>query len=143
MKSLSLVVRRTIAASPARLFEAWTTPAQLVSWWGPKGVRCTHAEVDARAGGKYKIGNELPDGRVLWIAGEFLVVEPPKLLVYSWSVGEESNERVTVRFEPRGSGSETEVVIVHERIADEAKHDEHEHGWAGCLDGLAAFVASS
>jgi len=43
---------------------------------------------------------------------------------------------VTVRFEPRGSA--TEVIVLHERIADEATSADHEHGWNGCLDNLAS-----
>lgn len=135
----ALEVRRLIPARPERLFEAWTTPAQLERWWGPRGVRCTRAEVDPRVGGVYRIGNELPDGRVVHIAGEFLVFEPPRRLVYTWQLEGGAQERVTVRFEPRDGG--TEVVVVHEQIGGERERDEHERGWEGCLDGLAAFAA--
>ena len=135
-----LVVRRFIRATPRRLFEAWTTPSQLLSWWGPRGVRCTQAEIDLRVGGRYRLGNELPDGRVVVIAGEFLAVEPPTELVYTWRVDSQSvaPERVTVRFDQRGEG--TEVVIVHERIADAVTREGHLGGWEGCLDGLAAYA---
>lgn len=138
---LQLVVRRVIEADAARLFNAWTTPAQLQAWWGPRGVRCVHAEVDARVGGRYRIGNELPDGRVVWISGEFLVVEPPCKLVYTWAVdpGTIAPERVTVQF--IAQGTQTEVEIVHERIADARKREEHAAGWEGCLDGLVNYVA--
>ncbi|HWU89173.1 MAG TPA: SRPBCC domain-containing protein [Kofleriaceae bacterium] len=136
--ALGLEVRRLIPARPERLFEAWTTPAQLEAWWGPRGVRCTRAEIDPRVGGGYRIGNELPDGRVVHIAGEFLVFEPPHRLVYTWRLEGADPERVTVRFEPRGAA--TEVVVVHERIADPRARAEHERGWEGCLDGLAAFA---
>ncbi|MEO7095405.1 MAG: SRPBCC family protein, partial [Polyangiales bacterium] len=100
------------------------------------------AEVDLRVGGAYRIGNLLPDGKVLWIAGEFEVVEPPHRLVYSWRIDQETTagSRVTVRFEPRGTG--TEVIVVHERIDSEATRADHEKGWLGCLDGLAAMFAA-
>lgn len=79
--TLDLMARRIIPASPARLFEAWTTAEHLRAWWGPRGVRCTNAEIDARLGGRYRIENTLPDGRVVWIVGEFLAVDPPDRLV--------------------------------------------------------------
>ncbi len=109
-------------------------------WWGPRGVRCVGAELDLRVGGRYRIGNELPDGTRLWIAGAFELVERPHKLVYSWSLepGSGDPERVTVRFEPRGGGCE--VIVVHERVATEAQRDGHEQGWTGCLEGLAAFA---
>jgi uncharacterized protein YndB with AHSA1/START domain len=141
-EQLALVVRRKIRAPLERVFEAWTTPAQLMRWWGPRGVRCIAAEVDLRVGGSYRIGNQLPDESVIWIAGEFAVVAPPRELVYSWQVtpGPPGRERVTVRFEPREPGA-TEIVIVHERIESAAMRAGHEKGWEGCLDGLSTFCA--
>jgi uncharacterized protein YndB with AHSA1/START domain len=138
--ALTLVVRRVIAASPERLFEAWTTPAQFRAWWGPRGVRCIHAEIDPRVGGSYRIGNRLPGGEVLWIVGEFLEVAPGQRLVFTWRREPESapTEHVTVRFEPRGAA--TEVIVVHERIASDGVRDEHEQGWLGCLAGLEAYL---
>lgn len=141
--TVSLVARRTIRATPERLFAAWTEPAQLRRWWGPATVTCTAAEVDLRVGGRYRLANRLPDGRMLWIVGVFEAIEPPSRLVYTWRLepGEDCDERVSVRFQPRDGG--TEVVIVHERIGDEATRDHHEQGWQGCLDGLAAWLVST
>src|SRR3954467_4166587 len=118
--ALVLVVRRFIRASPQRLYDAWLSPTQLVAWWGPRGVRCTGAEVEPWVGGHYRIGNELPGGKLVQIAGEFLELEPPEKLVFTWAVELASSqalsepERVTVRFQPSGAG--TEVIVTHERI---------------------------
>lgn len=141
--TLSLVVRRTIRASRASVFEAWISPAQLLQWWGPREVRCSHAEVDPRVGGKLRIGNELPDGRTLWILGEFLEFVPSERLVYTWrtepaSAGASVGERVTVRFEALGEVV-TEVIVIHERIADDALRAGHAIGWEGCLAHLDEF----
>ena len=141
MTTLVLEVRRVIAATPERLFAAWTTPAELVAWWGPRGVRCTGAEVDARPGGRYRLDHALPDGRRVTIAGEFLTVDPPRALVFTWQIDPGPREQVTVRFEPHPDG--TEVIIVHERIADARARDEHAAGWDGCLAGLATHAAGS
>ena len=143
---IALVVRRTIKASVARVFEAWTQPEHLRRWWGPRPVTCSAAEIDVRVGGAYRIGNELPDGRVLWISGTFEVVEPPRRLVYTWEIenpGSPSPERsrVTVRFEPL-AGS-TEVIVVHERIDTEETRLDHEKGWNGCLENLEALFADA
>jgi uncharacterized protein YndB with AHSA1/START domain len=136
---LTLTMRRTIEASAERLYEAWVDPEQLLDWWGPRGVHCIGAQVDLRLGGRYRIGNRMPDGTVVWITGTFEAIEPGRLLSYSWAVeGRQARERVTVRFEPQGSA--TEVVIIHERIADPAIRDDHERGWEGCLSGLARWV---
>lgn len=136
----TLTVRRVIAAPAAQLFDAWTQETALLQWWGPKGVRCTRAEIDLRVGGSYQIVNSLPDGTEVLIFGAFETVQPPSKLVYSWQTepGAAIAERVTVEFVPRTEG--TEVVIHHERISDPVTRDRHSEGWAGCLDGLAAFA---
>jgi uncharacterized protein YndB with AHSA1/START domain len=134
-----LRIRRVIAAVPERVFAAWTQPELLRQWWGPTGVRCIAAEIDLRAGGAYRIGNQLPDGTVVWISGELELVEPPTRLVYSWRIGDEPVSRVTVTFTAIGDAS-TEVTIHHERIHSDAVRDDHERGWHGCLDGLAVWA---
>jgi uncharacterized protein YndB with AHSA1/START domain len=137
---ITLVVRRTIRATPERLFDAWTRPEQLVEWWGPEGVTCIDPSVDVRVGGAYRIGNRLPDGSEIWIVGVFEAVERPHLLTYSWRLegSDGEPERVTVRFEPRGT--DTEVIVTHERVANETLRDQHRQGWHGCLEGLARFI---
>jgi len=144
--AITLVVRRTIKASAARVFEAWTQPEQLRQWWGPRPVTCSAAELDVRVGGTYRIGNLLPDGRVLWISGTFEIVEPAHRLVYTWEIEREpfspgERSRVTVRFEPREAG--TEVIVVHERIDSVETRSDHEKGWNGCLENLEALFAAA
>ena len=135
-----LIVRRLIRASPERIFEAWTQPNHLKQWWGPKSVECVDAEVDLRVGGHYRIANQFPDGKILWISGEFEAIERPHRLVYTWHVGaaEAAAERVTITFEARGK--ETEVIVAHECIPTEVMRDMHEQGWVGCLDGLVDYL---
>lgn len=137
---VSLVARRTIRATPEHLFDAWTQPSHLKHWWGPPGVDCIDAQVDLRIGGAYRIANRFPDGRVVWITGQFEVIEPPSRLVYTWRLEtqESAPERVTVRFEERGEL--TEVIVLHERISDDAARRGHQQGWDGCLDGLEQYV---
>jgi uncharacterized protein YndB with AHSA1/START domain len=137
----ALVVRRTIRAPAERLFDAWTQPAQLKKWWGPQSVLCIDAEVDLKIGGRYRIANQFPDGKVLWISGEFEAIDRPRKLVYTWRVGSEegASERVTVTFEARGKT--TEVIVTHERIPTDVLRDLHMQGWSGCLEGLAKYVS--
>lgn len=139
-QTVSLMTRRRIHATAERVFEAWTQPAHLKKWWGPDAVTCTEAEIDLRVGGRYRIANQFPDGKTVWIVEEFELIEPPHKLVYTWRLEPDSqaSERVTVRFEPREGA--TEVIVVHERIANRATRDMHEKGWQGCLDGLEKYL---
>jgi uncharacterized protein YndB with AHSA1/START domain len=138
MADLTLVVRRVVKAPIDRVWRAWTRAESVAKWWGPAPVCCSGAEIDLCVGGRYRIGNRLPDGREIVIEGAFEVVDPPRRLVYSWIVDGGAEERVTVRFEERGG--DTEIVIAHEKIANETVRTGHERGWDGCLDGLERFL---
>lgn len=137
---ITLVVRRIIRATPQRLFDAWTVPEQLRQWWGPQSVVCIDAAVDLRVGGEYRIANQFPDGKVLWISGEFEAIERPRRLVYTWRVSSAAGqfERVSVNFEAQGQS--TEVIVTHEHVSSAQLRDLHEQGWGGCLDGLVRYV---
>jgi uncharacterized protein YndB with AHSA1/START domain len=137
--SEQVTVRRVIAGARDRVFAAWTRPELLRQWWGPTGVRCIAAEIDLRVGGVYRIGNEMPDGSVVWISGEFELVDAPTQLVYSWTIGDEPSSRVSVRFTALDERS-TEVVVDHDRVHSRDARDGHERGWIGCLDGLARWA---
>lgn len=138
----TLTLTRTLRAPPARVFEAWTTPAQMEIWWGPVGVRGFGVEVDLQPGGAYRIGNRLPDGAEVWISGIFEVVEPPHRLVYSWAVEPAApTERVTVRFESIPEG--TRLTVVHTGIRDVPVAEEHRQGWIGCLSGLLDYLQAA
>jgi uncharacterized protein YndB with AHSA1/START domain len=141
--SLSLIVRRRIAATPERLFDAWTRAGELRQWWGPENVQCIAAEVDLRVGGVYRIANQLPDGNVLWISGEFLSIERPHRLEYTWRAGspDAPAERVSVQF-VRSGAAHTEVIVTHAHVADVPTRTRHEQGWQGCLAGLENYLRS-
>ena len=60
--------------------------------------------------------------------------------MFSWHVtpGPAHPERVRVKLEARGD--DTEVVVVHERILDDALRAGHQRGWEGCLAGLDRYL---
>ena len=138
--SLSLVVRRLITAPQDAVFAAWTEPAHLLKWWGPRGVTLAAAEIDLRVGGRYRLANKYEDGSVLWITGVFEVIDRPRRITYTWAhepADDSTTEstRVTVRFVHRDQG--TEVIVVHQRIRSARSRRSHRAGWVECLDGLA------
>jgi len=63
-----------IAAQPETVFPYFTDPARYVQWMG------NHAKLDPVPGGAYRI--RMRDG--VETAGEFLEVDPPRRLVFTW-----------------------------------------------------------
>jgi uncharacterized protein YndB with AHSA1/START domain len=138
----TLELRQTFAATREKVFRAWTDPQALKAWWGPPGYETSAASVDLRAGGSYRLAmRKLPDGAVFHLSGEFIEVREPQRLVYTWrweAQPELGDTLVTVEFNERGG--ETELVLVHERFPSLAVRNEHETGWNGCFERLAAYL---
>ena len=137
-----LNVSREIPAPPGRVFEAWTSADQIVKWWGGGGVTCPEAQVDLRTGGAYRIANALPDGTLTWISGVFELIEPPRRLVYTWSVepADPAGVPSVVEVEFTAIEGGTRVTIKQTRIPGVDARHMFLAGWNGCLDGLRELL---
>lgn len=144
MKSTStkpvLELDRTFAASPERVFAAWTQPEELKQWFAPSpDTKNPVVDVDLRVGGRYRIVMESPTGDRYTVSGEFKEVSRPDKLAYTWSWEHEPKEEtlVTVTFHA-APGQGTRMKLVHERFATEESRNKHEEGWTGCLVRLSS-----
>ena len=139
MQNQQLKVRKFINALPEKIFDAWIQPEQLKKWWGPEGIECSDAKFDLQQGGKYHINNQLPDGKEILIYGEFLTIDRPNKLTFTWKTDPGTNDTglVTVRFIAKSNG--TEVIINHKKITSDEAFKSHKHGWIGCLEGLNSY----
>jgi uncharacterized protein YndB with AHSA1/START domain len=57
-----IVTTRLMNATPERLWEAWTNPALLAAWWGPKGFTNTFHLFEPRPAGTWKLTMHSQDG---------------------------------------------------------------------------------
>ena len=88
-----------IAAPPARVFQAITDPNQMPLWWGQKDLyRITEWKADLRVGGKWSSDGVGADGKPFRVEGEYLEIDPPRLLVHTWMYSWGSQKTV-VRWE--------------------------------------------
>ena len=142
---LTLTARRILKAPPARVFQAWTDPAQLRRWFAvSEGYTTPLAEVDLRVGGRYRLGMQPPGStQVMMVWGEYQEITPPDRLIFTWqwegAASDEATTLVTVTINPHTQG--TELVLSHERFGREASRDEHAAGWTGCLNHLERLLA--
>lgn len=101
-----LVLTRVFDAPRELVFKAWTEPAMLLKWWGPKGFTNTFHEIDVRPGGKWRFIMHGPDGVDYPNQIVFDEVIRPERLVYTHGSGVEGDPgtfNVTVTFEEQGS----------------------------------------
>lgn len=124
-----LVVRRQIAVPRERVFEAWLDSESLAQWMRPMDFTHATVTVDPRVGGGFRIVMEgRTDGGDYEHRGEYLAIEPPSLLSFTWisNATDHKPTVVTIEFHERGTG--TELVLTHRRLAPKAV-DSHREGW--------------
>ncbi len=144
-----------IAAPPARVFEAITDPHQMPQWWGQPGIhRVTGWKGDLRPGGKWSSTGVNADGSPFTIEGEYLEVDPPRLLVHTWIPSWTGPLKTVVRWElepqivhglhprgPRKAGTGTLMKIRQEGFAGApAALAGHAEGWKRVLGWLHGFL---
>jgi uncharacterized protein YndB with AHSA1/START domain len=130
-------VKRILRASASDIFTAWTDPAAMAQWMTPTGIAI--AEVDLRVGGRFRL--VMADAHLrIEHTGEYQVIQPPELLVFTWRCGFTGMQdtRVTVRMTARGS-HETEIEIIHE-LATDGEASSHAGGWGQLLGRLHAYL---
>ena len=137
-----LTLKRRIAASPEKIYAAWTEPENLIRWFGPAMVKqeTVRADIDARIGGRYRIRFEDDRGEYHEVGGTYRELVPPSRLVFSWAWHStpERESQVTVLLKPDGAG--TLLTLHHEQLFDAAARDAHQHGWLGTLDKLQRIL---
>lgn len=140
--AISLEVRRTIAAAPERVFQAWTEASALSRWFAPSTefTVIVH-EADVRVGGRYRIEMRHNTGRQHIAFGTYREIVSPRRLVLTWNWEGETDRPetvVTVELQPAGGGSE--LVLTHRGFTTEKDRDDHNTGWTGCMTMLATKV---
>ena len=155
-------ITRVFAAPRPLVWKAWTDPAMLVQWFGPKGCTATILTMDLRPGGYQHARMEMPGGLVIWGKYVYREIEEPSRLVWEHSFADERGNVArtpfsgawplrllsTVTFEELGE-RETKITVTwipmdateDERKAFEDGMPSMTGGWSGSFDQLDRFLA--
>lgn len=76
-----IVITRDFEAPVALVWEALTTPALLLRWWGPEWAPLVAAEVDLRVGGSWRYLCRHADGTEMGWHGTYREIEPTVRIV--------------------------------------------------------------
>lgn len=133
-RDTTIVVRRLLSARREEIFAAWLDPDSLAQWMAPGETTSATAEVEPRVGGRFVIVMKHGD-RAWEHRGEYLRIEPPSLLSFTWiSDGTEQRPTVvTVELHERSGG--TELVLTHRGLPP-AQMDSHYQGWTDIVRKL-------
>jgi uncharacterized protein YndB with AHSA1/START domain len=140
--ALGLFVERRFPAARQRVFDIWTDPDQIKIWFGGPQTRVETVSLDLRVGGRYVIQIREPDGSLSEIAGEFLQVQPPSRLVYTWEFTRAgvTADVNTVSVEFIDDQGLTVLRLEHHPFYDPGLLAIHQGGWEACLLGVANLI---
>lgn len=156
------LISRVVDAPREKVWQAWTEPARLKQWWGPRGFTVHTCKVDLRPGGTFLYGMKGPDGGEVWGKFVYREIKAPEKLVFVVSFSDAQGGVTlhpgmddwpryilsTVQFAEQGGKTKVSVSwIPHEATeAERRTFDEGrpsmQQGWGGTLDQLETHLKS-
>jgi uncharacterized protein YndB with AHSA1/START domain len=127
-----------LPAPRADVFRAMTDPDELARWWGPRGFTTPRIDLDPRPGGTLLIEMQPPQGEPFKLSGEFLQVEPPQLLTYTfrWDPPDPDDRETVVTLSLQERDGRTEVELTQGEFTTEERRVLHEGGWSDSFERL-------
>ncbi|HTV25338.1 MAG TPA: SRPBCC domain-containing protein [Polyangiaceae bacterium] len=133
-----------IRAPVERVYAALTRGDEIVKWWGSDDLyRTTEWTSELRPQGAWKATGVGADGSPFTVSGEYLVVEPPHRVTFTWKPEWEGGHvsTVTYRLEPIEGG--TRLVLRHDGLTDRPDSCRgHTMGWERVLTWLVAHAST-
>ena len=154
-------ISRVFDATRDKVWKAWTEPARLKQWWGPRGFKVHTCKVDLRPGGTFLYGMTAPDGSEMWGKFVYREIDAPKKLVFVVSFSDPQGGvtrhpsaetwpayiHSTVSFEEQGRKTKVTVQWIPqdasevERRTFEEGRPSMQGGWGGTFDTLTEYLA--
>ena len=140
-----LELERVLNAQNDRIFRAFTEPSELAKWWGPHGFTTPEIVRDLTVGGSYRFTMQPPDGEAFHLSGQFLEIDRPSRLVYTfrWEEPDPDDRETVVKLAFRAVGEATRVVLWQGDFATEARLALHQSGWTDSFDKLRELIEST
>ena len=147
-----LHISRVFAAPRDLVYRAFTDPAMLARWMGPRGFDAKEIEHDIRVGGAWRLclernqvdpACESGGNMRLWQGGTYLEVVPPEKLVYTFAWRDRNDiptyeTTVTVTF--RALEGKTVMDFRQGPFKTVAERDGHNVGWNSSFDRFSEFL---
>ncbi|OZU87027.1 ATPase [Virgibacillus indicus] len=153
ISTTTLTMKREFNVKPERVFDAWLNPVMMKKWFFTLEGTNKVAKNDPKAGGTWEIVDHR-DGKDYRAVGEYLEIDPPKKLVFTFKMPQfsELEDTITVELKEISAGCEmTFTQLIH--VAPEENwtkadmekalgeyHDGSEHGWNLMFMGLKELV---
>ncbi len=132
----TLHMEHIFAAPQHIVFDYFTMPELMKSWFGPGGTIMVGAEIDLRLGGECRWHIRTTSGQLTYLYGTILALDPPKriVLTHKW---QGANDETVVTLEFIDLGHKTKLRLSQAGISDQTTLDLLNQGWAEPLNQLA------
>jgi len=154
-KRRELVLARMFDAPRERVWKAWTEPAEVKRWWGPKDFTVPSCKIDLRVGGTYLYCMRSPEGKDYWGTGVYREIVRPRKLVATDSFADAKGRVVsatayglsaetplemllTVTLED--VAGKTKLTLRHDGLPAGPDQEGAEQGWTESFERLAASL---
>jgi uncharacterized protein YndB with AHSA1/START domain len=145
-----IVLRRSIPASAAEVYAAWTTPEIMRCWLAPGPNEVISIDADVRVGGAFRLRSQAPDGVIHTIDGEYRQLEPGRRIVMTWAYSGpvalicNMETLIEVDFEQIGDRNTT-MTFTQSQFTSAKAADAYAGDWPSCftkLDGAVSATAN-
>lgn len=134
-------VRRVMPAPPAEVFDEWLDPESLTEWMCPRPVRVVDVSIDARVGGVVRFDID-EAGTPLLMTGQFLEIDRPRLLRFTWSMSDWPDPTVSsiveVTFAP--VVDDQTLMSIEHHLLPPTVFESFDSGWTLTAEQLAALL---
>jgi uncharacterized protein YndB with AHSA1/START domain len=142
---LCLHLEVELSAPAAAVFEALTDPQQLPKWWGPHHFTIPSIDLDLVVGGRYRFTMQPPEGDPFNLQGEFLEIDAPHRLAYTfrWEEPDPDDVDTVATISLVDFGGSTRLIVDQGPFATQPRRELHEHGWSASLQRLQTWLSSA
>ncbi|QNE18493.1 SRPBCC domain-containing protein [Kribbella qitaiheensis] len=134
--STDVRIERVLPATISRVYDAWSRPELLTQWYCPNPAHDLKVEADVRVGGGYVVtmGPHV-------VRGNYLEVEPPRLLAFTWKWDGSEDEISEVRVELSEVDGGTHLLLSHTALSNAEDAAGHLQGWELQLTRLTDLIS--
>lgn len=141
----TITIERTFNAPLALVWEAWTQPEHIASWWAPNGMKLDIITHEFTVGGKWKFSMPMPDGNEFISEGIYKEIIPKEKIVFTADFKPMTeNVEIHALFSADGDKTNFTFHVIHETEAYCRQQEKMGiyNGWGSAFDRLEGFLAS-
>jgi uncharacterized protein YndB with AHSA1/START domain len=142
MSTNRVQLHRIIAATPEKVFRAFTNAEALASWLPPYGFTAKVHEMDVKVGGIYKMSfSNFTTGNSHSFGGEYIEIIPNQVLKYTDRFDDpDLPDEMTTTIQLRAVSCGTELIATQEGIPSAIPEEMCYLGWQDSLEKLMKLV---